>query len=609
MASIKMDFKDNPELPMRISDHKSLHELEEEWESRRSSICKLWRAFEKENKYGLGRFEKEPGWCSEHFNFCEVGSPCAPWDPIPAGSPEGAKMGGHWRHHQKFLKVLDQYSIKTSWQFQTLKSVHQDMVKMSRSGMWPFTSYSLQPHQRSLPGDFSDISPEELRYRRYTTTKESYSEFEKTIAKDYEEMRISLSVYAKGTTINEPNVRVCVYANDILNFLNNPDGPWEHHYIGNIETPFKRENPQKLIISQGKSFRRDQEIKGILEDLLSSAVKGIDLRNLSSMNSDNGETSSEEGESDEDLRASESGGFDSEDEYEEGEEEVTKEKEKFLADLTCSFCTKIFASKKSRVQHENYEHRKLGGYKCRKYGGAGRGCGKKYSNETSLKYHMLKVHKEDMKCDTCGKVFSNFKEYQDHRRSERGKTDLKTEIKCPECSQTISRGNLRRHMAEVHNVPKYNPTIHRHIDTNNENSPGCAFCYKRFPRRGSLKRHMKEVHHYGQNSEKIICDNCGKSFTSQRTLNEHLKKIHSPFYKTFPCDQCEKHFKRKGDLQRHKREQHSEGEVHSCPVCKKVFGRKSTLLRHRKVCVILKNSGKLIKDGLKSGTVVKNVGK
>ena len=338
-------------------------------------------------------------------------------------------------------------------------------------------------------------------------------------------------------------------------------------------------------------------------------MKGIDLINLSSMNSDDGETSSEEGESDEDLRASESEGFDSEDEYEEGEEEVTKEKEKFLADLTCSFCTKIFASKKSRVQHENYEHRKLGGYKCRKYGGAGRGCGKKYSNETSLKYHMLKVHKEDMKCDTCGKVFSNFKEYQDHRRSERGKTDLKTEIKCSECSQTISRGNLRRHMAEVHNVPKYNPTIHRHIDTNNENSPGCAFCYKRFPRRGSLKRHMKEVHHYGQNSEKIICDNCGKSFTSQRTLNEHLKKIHSPFYKTFPCDQCEKHFKRKGDLQRHKREQHSEGEVHSCPVCKKVFVRKSTLLRHRKVCVILKNSGKLIKDGLKSGTVVKNVGK
>ena len=120
---------------------------------------------------------------------------------------------------------------------------------------------------------------------------------------------------------------------------------------------------------------------------------------------------------------------------------------------------------------------------------------------------------------------------------------------------------------------------------------------------------MKEVHHYGQNSEKIICDNCGKSFTSQRTLNEHLKKIHSPFYTTFPCDQCEKHFKRKGDLQRHKREQHSEGEVHSCPVCKKVFVRKSTLLRHRKVCVILKNSGKLIKDELKSGTVVKNVGK
>ena len=411
MASIKMDFKDNPELPMRVSEHKSLHELKEEWASKRSSICTLWRAFEKENKYGLDRFEKEPAWCSEHFNFCEVGSPCAPWDPIPAGSPEGAKMGGHWRHHQKFLKVLDQYSIKTSWQFQTLKSVHQDMVKMSRSGMWPFTSYSLQPHQRSLPGDFSDISPEELRYRRYTTTNESYSEFEETIAKDYEKMRISLSVYAKGITINDFNVRVCVYANDILNFLNNPDGPWEHRYIGNIKTPFKREDPKKLIISQGKSFRRDQEIKGILEDLLSSAVKKIDLRSLSSMNSDNGETSSEEGESDEDLRASESGGFDSEDEYEEGEKEVTKEKEKFLADLTCGFCTKIFASKDSRIQHENYEHRKLGGYKCRKYGGAGRGCGKKYSNETSLKYHMLKVHKEDMKCDTCGKVFSNFKEY------------------------------------------------------------------------------------------------------------------------------------------------------------------------------------------------------
>ena len=642
-----MDFTENPDESKWRSKHKSIKGVLKEVSDVKSAICKSFRAYEKKRKYlASGKYDREPGWCFEHQDFCDVDSPCVPWDPIPANSSEGIRLGSGFRHHEKFLKVLDYYSLKATKEYHFLLTIHQDMINITKSGMWRFTAYSPQPYRSSIPGDFSDISAEELRYLRYTIAKEDYEEYEKTLDEDYKEMRESLTMVDRWiTTVSRPDGSgLCKRANEVILFLNNPDGPWDHserdyeednenviydvggwkdkrekqetgtileiywdeslygpdpmknykekrvgrwiHYIErseklSVDQDSEKKNPRKLIINHSKLLRRNIEIRCILENLMSRALNEIARKNSN-------EISSEECESDEELQASESENFESEHDYEEGGEEVAELEERLLtdlmADLTCGSCKKYFPSKHSRIRHERYIHYKQGGFKCRKYGGAGRGCGKRFSNQTSLKYHVLKVHKEAMKCDTCGKVFSDFEKYRDHRRSELGKTDLRKKKECSLCKKLILRGNMRRHLVEVHNAPLYNPFQEPDIK-----NPSCAQCTKHFKRKESLEKHIKEAHS-GQNVEKIVCDNCGKSFSSQRTLKRHLEQVHSPFYKTFSCDQCEKHFKRKGDLHRHQRERHSKGEVYSCPVCKKVFGRKSTLLRHSRVCKVMKKN-------------------
>ena len=102
-----------------------------------------------------------------------------------------AHKGTRWRQKQKLLKVLEWYSFENTWEFQVLKKIHQDMkmIKCSKSGMWPFTSYSPYPYMKSIPGDMSDISPEELRYLKYTSSEEEYVAYEKVLGEDYQYMR------------------------------------------------------------------------------------------------------------------------------------------------------------------------------------------------------------------------------------------------------------------------------------------------------------------------------------------------------------------------------------------------------------------------------------
>ena len=90
-----------------------------------------------------------------------------------------AHKGTRWRHQQKLQKVLELYSLKNCFEFTALKILHKDMKMIGRSGMWPFTSYSQHPHLKSIPGDMSDISFEELRYLKYTSTEDEYVAYDK----------------------------------------------------------------------------------------------------------------------------------------------------------------------------------------------------------------------------------------------------------------------------------------------------------------------------------------------------------------------------------------------------------------------------------------------
>ena len=238
---------------------------------------------------------------------------------------------------------------------------------------------------------------------------------------------------------------------------------------------------------------------------------------------------------------------------EENEDSPNEEEVKHLADLTCRFCNKLFSTKGSRTHHEKYMHQKQKGIECKTPDGAC--CLKTFSNETSLRYHRLKVHKEAITCHKCRGKFTDFREYLMHRRSELGKPEPSSKVKCDKCEKSISRDHLRRHMKEVHKFPQFNP-----VQGPVQKQYSCTQCDKQFKREENMRRHNDEVHS-AQKSGTNTCEHCGKSFTLERNLKQHLKNAHSPFFSTFKCDLCEKAFKQKGSLNRHKKEKHERDDV------------------------------------------------
>ena len=100
-----------------------------------------------------------------------------------------------------------------------LKKIHKDMkmIRCSKSRMWPFTSYSPYPHLKSIPGDMSDISPEELRYLKYTSSEDDYVTYEKLLDEDYEHMRRRLRRDTGGGHDSDENV--CDDADELMMFL------------------------------------------------------------------------------------------------------------------------------------------------------------------------------------------------------------------------------------------------------------------------------------------------------------------------------------------------------------------------------------------------------
>ena len=96
-----------------------------------------------------------------------------------------------------------------------LKTIHRDMRMIRCTRLWPFTSYSPYPHLKSIPGDMSDISCEELRYLRYTSSEDEYVEYEKLLGVDYQQMRLRL----ERDKFSDGSDDVCILADDIMMYL------------------------------------------------------------------------------------------------------------------------------------------------------------------------------------------------------------------------------------------------------------------------------------------------------------------------------------------------------------------------------------------------------
>ena len=61
----------------------------------------------------------------------------------------------------------------------------------------------------------SDISCEELRYLRYTSSEDEYVEYEKLLGEDYQQMRLRLERHK----FSDESDDVCILADDIMMYL------------------------------------------------------------------------------------------------------------------------------------------------------------------------------------------------------------------------------------------------------------------------------------------------------------------------------------------------------------------------------------------------------
>jgi hypothetical protein len=148
---------------------------------------------------------------------------------------------------------------------------------------------------------------------------------------------------------------------------------------------------------------------------------------------------------------------------------------------------------------------------------------------------------EDSKCNVCGGVFSNFKDYEKH---------LFTHPRCEFCGKICkSTSELKKHVKKEHYE--------------------CEYCKKVFKSEKERENHIRIKHH---------CKVCGNNY---KLLASHMKK--HPF-----CEICNKYFLTKDDYNKQHVEPHPtckycgeqnlseidlkiHVENHKCPVCMDFF--------------------------------------
>ena len=164
------------------------------------------------------------------------------------------------------------------------------------------------------------------------------------------------------------------------------------------------------------------------------------------------------------------------------------------------------------------------------------------SNELSTE-----IHSDAITCET--KQFDPLNVEINNRRIIENQNGP---VKCDYCYKIISKGNLKRHIEDVHEGQK---------------KFECEHCKKTFSQKCNLKTHVLKMH----SGKKFKCQKCQKTFNQKQIFLNHMKIKHTnktKITKQFKCDKCNKEYIYKTALENHiktfhiqQNEQEIKGEI------------------------------------------------
>lgn len=137
----------------------------------------------------------------------------------------------------------------------------------------------------------------------------------------------------------------------------------------------------------------------------------------------------------------------------------------------------------------------------------------------------------------------------------------KKKLRCNDCGKEFSQlRNYRYHRSRHEGSDQFSCT--------------CSVCGKQFNDRGYLSSHMK-IH---RNAKEYRCEFCTKGFNQRVAYNMH-RRIHTG-HRPHQCEVCGKSFSRRMLLKQHMRI-HTGERPYSCGVCNKAFADRSNMLLHQ----------------------------